>query len=38
MAKDEFKNLGFADEVPAEPKEDNTGGKIEKPEKNELKW
>jgi hypothetical protein len=37
MAKDEFKNLGFADEKPAQQKED-TAGKVHKPETNELKW
>jgi hypothetical protein len=39
MAKDEFKNLGFAEEKQAEPKEDNnTAGNTDKPEKSELKW
>lgn len=36
MAKDEFKNLGFADDQPAESKDN--GAKVEKTEKNELKW
>jgi cytochrome c oxidase assembly protein subunit 19 len=38
MAKDEFKNLGFADEKPVEQKEDDAAGKVHKPEKSELKW
>ena len=38
MAKDEFKNLGFADEKPVGPNEDNTAGNTDKPEKNDLKW
>lgn len=38
MAKDEFKNLGFADEKLAEPREDNAAGNTDKPEKSELKW
>jgi hypothetical protein len=33
MAKDEFKNLGFADEKKDEPKKPE-----EKGEKNELRW
>jgi hypothetical protein len=37
MAKDEFKNLGFADEKPAEPEEDNATGNTDKAEKNGLK-
>jgi hypothetical protein len=38
MAKDEFKNLGFADEKPAEPKKDNAAGDTDKADKNDLKW
>jgi len=38
MAKDEFKNLGFADEKPEQQKEEDTAGKVHKPETNELKW
>lgn len=36
MAKDEFKNLGFADEELPEPKQ--TGEETHETEKTELKW
>jgi hypothetical protein len=36
MAKDEFKNLGFADEKPAES--NDNGAAADKTEKNGLKW
>jgi hypothetical protein len=38
MAKDEFKNLGFADEKPAESKDHDVAQKVDKTEKNELRW
>jgi hypothetical protein len=36
MAKDEFKNLGFADDKSAESKDN--GAEADKMKKNELKW
>jgi hypothetical protein len=38
MAKDEFKNLGFAEEKPAEQKDHDVADKGDKVEKNKLKW
>jgi cytochrome c oxidase assembly protein subunit 19 len=37
MAKDEFKNLGFGDEKPAETTKVDEG-RLDKGEKGELRW
>jgi hypothetical protein len=38
MAKDEFKNLGFGGDEPTQQNKNNTAGKTNILEKNELKW